>query len=110
MAEIRSARRLMEDYERYVMQLAELRALLEERLVAARAELDGATATARPHGDRAARARRDAAEAEAAIERMDRGLYGVCTGCGAFIPVAALRLAPQRQECAACHGRARLTA
>ncbi|GIH71360.1 hypothetical protein [Sphaerimonospora thailandensis] len=92
MAEIGSARRLMEDYQRHIVQLAELRVLLEERLGAADAGLD------------------DIAEIEAAIERMDLGLYGTCRRCEAFIPVAQLRLAPHKQECAACRERMRMSA
>lgn len=92
MAEIGSARRLMEDYQRHIVQIAELRVLLEERLGAPGAALD------------------DIAEIEAAMERMDRGLYGTCTRCEAFIPVAQLRLAPHKQECASCRDRMRMSA
>lgn len=92
MAEIGSARRLMEDYQRHMVQLDELRRLLEERLAAAGTGLD------------------DVAEIEAAIERMDRGLYGTCLRCEAFIPIAQLRLAPHKQECAACRDRLRMSA
>ncbi|MEU6428828.1 TraR/DksA C4-type zinc finger protein [Microbispora sp. NPDC046973] len=119
MAEIRSPRLLMEECRRHTAQLSELRMLLEERLHAARAELarlcdpyDAApsAARARPSAARVRQARLDAAAIEAALERMDRGLYGTCTRCEAFLPLDRLRLAPQVQLCAVCAGETRLTA
>ncbi len=106
MAEIRSPRLLMEGCRRYTAQLSELRMLLEERLHAARAEL----ARARPAAARVRQARLDVAAIEAALERMDRGLYGTCTRCEAFLPLDRLRLAPHVQQCASCAGETRLTA
>ncbi|GAB3136367.1 TraR/DksA C4-type zinc finger protein [Microbispora hainanensis] len=89
MAEIRSPRLLMEECRRYSAQLAELRMLLEERLHAAGGE---------------------AAAIEAALERMERGLYGTCTRCEAFLPLDRLRLMPHVQHCASCAGETRLSA
>ncbi|KAB8187735.1 TraR/DksA family transcriptional regulator [Microbispora catharanthi] len=125
MAEIRSPRLLMEECRRYTAQLSELRMLLEERLHAARAELarlrdpydpydpyDVAPSAARTRSS-AARVRQaglDVAAIEAALERMDRGLYGTCTRCEAFLPLDRLRLAPHVQQCASCAGETRLTA
>ncbi|OPG09669.1 TraR/DksA C4-type zinc finger protein [Microbispora sp. GKU 823] len=106
MAEIRSPRLLMEECRRYTAQLSELRMLLEERLHAARAEL----AWSRPSAVRVRQARLDVAAIEAALERMDRGLYGTCTRCEAFLPLDRLRLAPHVQQCASCAGETRLTA
>ncbi|GIH52873.1 TraR/DksA C4-type zinc finger protein [Microbispora rosea] len=94
MAEIRSPRLLMEECRRYTTQLSELRMLLEERL----------------HAARARRARLDVAAIEAALERMERGLYGTCIRCEAFLPLDRLRAAPQVQQCASCAGETRLTA
>ena len=95
MAEIRSPRLLMEECGRYTAQLYELRTLLEERLRAARAE----------------RARtRDVAAIEAALERMDQGLYGTCTRCEVLLPLDRLRRAPHVQQCAACAGETRMSA
>jgi len=130
MAEIRSARRLMEDYQRHIEQLTELRTLLEERLSAARAELDrlagplgadtvpgqagdavlSAVRRGRSAEDRIRRLHRDIAAIESAIERMDLGRYGICRRCDAFISLGELRRAPQVQECASCRGPARMTA
>ncbi|MGI5157595.1 TraR/DksA family transcriptional regulator [Microbispora sp. CA-102843] len=119
MAEIRSPRLLMEECRRYTAQLSELRMLLEERLHAARAELarmrdpyDVAPSAARAHPSaaRVRQARLDVAAIEAALERMDRGLYGTCTRCEAFLPLDRLRLAPHVQRCAACAGETRMTA
>ncbi|WP_432920763.1 TraR/DksA family transcriptional regulator [Microbispora sp. CA-135349] len=118
MAEIRSPRLLMEECRRYTAQLSELRMLLEERLHAARAELArtrdpydvASSVVARPSAARVRQARLDVAAIEAALERMDRGLYGTCTRCEAFLPLDRLRLAPHVQQCAACAGEARMTA
>jgi len=79
----------MEECRRYSAQLSELRMLLEERLHAAVGEV---------------------AAIEAALERMERGLYGTCTRCEAFLPLDRLRLAPHVQHCASCAGETRLSA
>ncbi|MEU7694500.1 TraR/DksA family transcriptional regulator [Microbispora hainanensis] len=94
MAEIRSPRLLMEECRRYSAQLSELRTLLEERLHAA----VGEAATI------------EVAEIEAALERMERGLYGTCTRCEAFLPLDRLRRMPHVQVCASCAGETRLSA
>ncbi|MEU7886575.1 TraR/DksA C4-type zinc finger protein [Microbispora bryophytorum] len=122
MAEIRSPRLLMEECRRYTTQLSELRMLLEERLNAAQAELARprdpydpcevapSAARTRPSAARVRQARLDVAAIEAALERMDRGLYGTCTRCEVFLPLDRLRLAPHVQQCASCAGETRLTA
>ncbi|GGO07195.1 TraR/DksA family transcriptional regulator [Microbispora bryophytorum] len=122
MAEIRSPRLLMEECRRYTTQLSELRMLLEERLHAAQAELARlrdpydpcevapSAARTRPSAARVRQARLDVAAIEAALERMDRGLYGTCTRCEVFLPLDRLRLAPHVQQCASCAGETRLTA
>ncbi|MEU6408756.1 TraR/DksA C4-type zinc finger protein [Microbispora sp. NPDC046933] len=119
MAEIRSPRLLMEECRRYTAQLSELRMLLEERLHVARAELARtrdpsevapSAARTRPPAARVRQARLDVAAIEAALERMDRGLYGTCTRCEAFLPLDRLRLAPHVQQCASCAGETRMTA
>jgi RNA polymerase-binding transcription factor DksA len=97
MADIRSVHMLMQDHERFEAQLDTLRELLSERLAAARAEL------ARTPTSLRRRARRRIGELEAAIARMDRGLYGICRTCGVFIALETLLAAPHRQECEACH-------
>ncbi|WP_155338938.1 hypothetical protein [Acrocarpospora corrugata] len=88
----------MQDNERHLAQLEELRALLQEQHAAAVAELGAVTSES---GDQL-RLAAHAAEIEAAIERMDRGLYGTCRRCGAFIPLAVLFRAPQEQRCPGC--------
>ena len=107
MAEIRSPRLLFEECRRYTAQMSELRMLLEERLHAAQAEL---ARVRDPYDTRVRQARRDVAAIEAALERMDRGLYGTCTRCEAFLPLDRLRLAPHVQQCVACAGEARMSA
>ncbi|MEU7900192.1 TraR/DksA C4-type zinc finger protein [Nonomuraea sp. NPDC049152] len=89
-----SVHTFMQDYSRHLAQLEELRELLEKRLVTARAEL-GRAATAVSAGQRVA-------AVEAALDRMDRGVYGTCRRCGALIPFARLLQAPQEQCCGGC--------
>ena len=52
------------------------------------------------------------AEVDQALQRLASGRYGLCSDCGAAIPLARLQLAPQAQRCVACEsqlerGRAR---
>ncbi|WP_182873588.1 TraR/DksA family transcriptional regulator [Microbispora sp. H10670] len=119
MAEIRSPGSLMEECRQYDAQLSELRMLLDERLHAARAELALAgephevtppVARVRQSAEAVRRASRDVAAIEAAIERMDLGLYGTCTECEAFLPLDRLRSSPHVQLCAACTGETRMSA
>lgn len=98
MADIRSIHALMRAHDRHEAQLDTLRDLLGERLAAARAELARVPAAHR----RTHPVRRRIGELEAAIDRLDRGRYGICRSCGAFIEMTVLLHAPQRQECAAC--------
>lgn len=44
-------------------------------------------------------------EIDAALGRIDRGTYGVCTSCGAAIPEERLELRPFASTCVACTGR-----
>ena len=41
-------------------------------------------------------------EAEAALERLALGTYGLCAGCGEPIPFARLQLQPAARRCLAC--------
>lgn len=118
MGDIRSTSRLLREYQHHTAWLEELRGLLHERLAAARAELDSLTATehspghppgpAAPGGpvppprDGAERAGTAVAEIEAAIERLDVGVYGTCRRCGTFISLHRLRRIPHTRYCAAC--------
>ncbi|MFC4058841.1 TraR/DksA family transcriptional regulator [Planomonospora corallina] len=114
MGDIRWASSLLEDYQRHTARLEELRALLHERLAAARAELsslaEDGRAPERPADGgpvpldwgRAERARTAVAEIEAAIERLDFGVYGTCRRCGVFIALQRLRRVPHTRHCAAC--------
>ncbi|GAA3116034.1 TraR/DksA family transcriptional regulator [Streptosporangium carneum] len=115
MGDIRSTSRLLDDYRRHTAQLEELRALLHERLAAARAERDSlaedehvsrSPASGEPvslAARRAERARTAVTEIEAAIERLDFGVYGTCLRCGAFIALRRLRRVPHTRHCADCH-------
>jgi RNA polymerase-binding transcription factor len=101
-------------------ELAELRALLErvrqeneDDLARSRAQLDDLTADGllddpgmRPVSTNAEYLIEDAtgiiAEIDAALERMGAGSYGVCTSCGARIPLGRLRLRPYSPTCVTC--------
>jgi RNA polymerase-binding transcription factor len=48
---------------------------------------------------------RTLSEVEAALNRMDRGTYGVCEGCGEPIPEARLRALPWARFCIRCTER-----
>ena len=54
---------------------------------------------------RAASLLRTIEEIDAALGRIDRGTYGVCTSCGAAIPEERLELRPFASTCVACTGR-----
>ncbi|MEV7009821.1 TraR/DksA C4-type zinc finger protein [Streptosporangium sp. NPDC051022] len=118
MSGIRSTSWLLEEYRRHTTQLEELRALLHERLAAARAEWESLTEPADDeHAPEAAasgepvplslgrlrRARTAVSEIEAAIDRLDFGVYGTCLRCGAFIALQRLRRYPHTRHCAVCH-------
>src|SRR5262249_44083122 len=49
---------------------------------------------------------RQIAQVEAALDQLDRGIYGLCHDCGAFIGLARLRALPFAQRCACCQARA----
>jgi RNA polymerase-binding transcription factor DksA len=42
----------------------------------------------------------------AALDRMERGTYGVCTDCGAQVPAARLEVLPQVAQCLPCRSTA----
>ncbi|MFF6996609.1 TraR/DksA family transcriptional regulator [Streptomyces sp. NPDC008313] len=50
-----------------------------------------------------ASARMVLADVEAALERMERGGYGICHLCRRPITVPRLRIVPQARYCARCH-------
>ncbi|MEU0518465.1 TraR/DksA C4-type zinc finger protein [Streptosporangium sp. NPDC006007] len=119
MGDIRSTSGLLAEYRRHTTQLEELRLLLHERLAAARAERDslvqdgpvpGPPAEGEPvplAWGRVERARTAVAEIEAAVERLDFGVYGTCRRCGVFIALDRLRRIPQARHCAVCHDAGR---
>ncbi|MFO7299462.1 MAG: TraR/DksA C4-type zinc finger protein [Actinomycetes bacterium] len=81
--------------------LARLRAELEEQREARLAQLEEIPA------DEVERAFRDLAEKaleeiEAALERIDAGVYGLCERCQAPISVARLEVMPQTPFCVGC--------
>jgi DnaK suppressor protein len=114
MGDIRSSDRLLEEYRRNAVQLAEFRALLHERLTAARAERDSLPGDEHlpepPEAGepiplawgRAKRAGTAVAEIEAAIERLNSGMYGTCRRCGASIALRRLRRIPHTRHCVVC--------
>lgn len=46
--------------------------------------------------------RHELADIGAALQRLDADEYGVCTDCGADIPLARLKVQPQALRCVAC--------
>jgi DnaK suppressor protein len=42
---------------------------------------------------------------DAALKRIDAGVYGVCTDCGADIAAARLQATPQASRCIACQDK-----
>ncbi|GAA2276249.1 hypothetical protein GCM10010149_19180 [Nonomuraea roseoviolacea subsp. roseoviolacea] len=86
MADVRSVHTLLQRYDQHLERLEELRALLHDRLAAARSRGDHERAAA----------------VGAALERMDRAVYGVCRRCGALIAFEQLLRAPERQACDGC--------
>ncbi|GGL03792.1 hypothetical protein Sme01_64960 [Sphaerisporangium melleum] len=107
MADIQSVHTLMQDYQRHITHLDRLRAMLEERLEAAEAELGRlgerpAAPDPAAHRRTAAHVRATIAKLRAAMARLDRGLYGTCRRCGGFIPLDQLVDALDVLECAPC--------
>lgn len=51
------------------------------------------------------KARDRLAEVDAALEKMDRGTYGVCDTCGGPIPEARLEARPLSVQCVECAAR-----
>lgn len=43
------------------------------------------------------------AEVEAALRRMDEGVYGICEHCDGHISLPRLRIMPQTRRCSGCH-------
>lgn len=42
---------------------------------------------------------------DAALQRMEEGVYGLCTDCGVEIPMARLQVAPEAARCIACQDK-----
>jgi DnaK suppressor protein len=47
-------------------------------------------------------ARQSLADVDSALARMDEGIYGICTRCGAAIPAERLQAVPSAQLCITC--------
>ncbi len=62
----------------------------------------GATEQARIAVRLLAAARRQLEETEAALARLDTGLYGICDGCRLPIPPARLEALPAARLCVSC--------
>ena len=104
-------------------QLLEQRGLLLAQLTALRGGLVGRAAASAEHFGQPEDSRaqvatereleftldaRESAELDAidaALKRIDDGLYGVCTDCGADIPAARLQATPQVLRCIACQDK-----
>ncbi|GII85735.1 hypothetical protein Ssi03_37250 [Sphaerisporangium siamense] len=99
MANVTSVHVHLRNYERHLARLEELRGLLHDQLATA-------VSQARPAAGSAHRAvaRGRVAAIEAALERMNRGRYGICGRCGALIPFEQLRRRPERSACDGCAG------
>lgn len=54
------------------------------------------------------RQNRQLAEIEAALDRLRRGDYGLCHGCGTFIGLVRLKALPFAWRCSRCQGRAEI--
>ncbi len=107
-----TGRRLQEERQRAVERLAHLRGDFDEVVAASRDtnaddehDPEGATiAFERSQLDTLVRlARRNLAEVEAAIERLDEGGYGTCEVCGRPIPPERLEVRPTARRCVGCH-------
>ncbi|WP_165977158.1 hypothetical protein [Nonomuraea diastatica] len=92
MADVRSVHTHLQHYERYLARLEELRELLQDQLTAALSRPRPTGAAADPR----------TSEIEAALDRMDRGVYGTCRGCGTFIAYEQLLRTPYRSICDRC--------
>lgn len=49
------------------------------------------------------------ARIESALDRMDAGHYGICTGCNSPIPLSRLAADPAVETCSDCRAPAALT-
>ncbi|MEO3891752.1 TraR/DksA C4-type zinc finger protein [Nonomuraea sp. B5E05] len=92
MADVRSVHTHLQHYERHLARLEELRELLQDQLTAALSRPRPADVTADPR----------TSEIEAALDRMDRGIYGTCRCCGTFIAYEQLLRRPYRSICDRC--------
>ena len=45
-------------------------------------------------------------QVDAALRRIEAGVYGLCTDCGVAIPAARLHAAPEAMRCIACQQKA----
>lgn len=52
----------------------------------------------------AARARQEVAAIDAALARVEAGIYGRCVDCGATIPIERLEVVPHARSCVDCTG------
>lgn len=85
--------------------LEQLYAELDADLAAIRPAMDSGN-LARDLGDELCRQIEDDLErVNAALERMETGLYGYCVGCGEEIELNQLRADPAISFCLSCHNR-----
>jgi RNA polymerase-binding transcription factor DksA len=50
-------------------------------------------------------ARRELAEVEAALQRIDQGSYGTCQACGGPMGLQRMRAIPEARFCVGCSGQ-----
>jgi hypothetical protein len=81
-------------------ELDRMRTILRDAVEANVAQQPGFPPGAEADAHRAARA-----SLEQALQRVDDGTYGTCTGCGTIIPAARLELVPDAERCVSCAQR-----
>ena len=85
--------------------LKTLRGLLDFRLAELRAEVHAAWRGRAAEADRERHERVEMHEVEAALHRLDAGVYGDCSDCGEPIALQRLLVQPATRRCAWCQGR-----
>jgi DnaK suppressor protein len=50
-------------------------------------------------------ARQQRSEVLSALNRIDKGSYGICTDCGAKVPEGRLEARPEAARCVSCQGK-----
>lgn len=85
--------------------LDRLRAELDADLRAIRPAVDSGNTARNAADELCLQVEHDLQRVDAAIERIDTGLYGYCVGCGEEIELNQLRADPATSFCLACSSR-----